>query len=225
MTADSANEYVASLALLAERLLALRARAASESRLVVGIAGAPGSGKSTLAESLLSLLNQALAAQHESAVIVPMDGFHLDNNVLDDHGSRSVKGSPPTFDAAGFLSLLNRIAVSSEQAVYVPVFDRSADLARNAAQEIRPQNSIIVVEGNYLLLDRPIWRDINGLLDCTVMLEVPIATLESRLVQRWIDHGHTPEEAQNRALSNDIPNAHLVVSESISADLYYKSVR
>lgn len=225
MTSDPAKEYVQSLALLAERFLSLRAQSAKQSRVVVGIAGAPGSGKSTLAENLVTELNQALAVKQESAVIVPMDGFHLDNNVLDEHGTRSVKGSPPTFDAAGFLSLLNRISVCCEQAVYVPVFDRSADLARNAAQEIKVNHSIVVVEGNYLLLDRPIWRDINGLLDCTVMLEVPIPTLESRLVQRWIGHGHSPEEARGRALSNDIPNAHLVVNESISADLYYESVR
>ena len=223
--ASSHREYLDTLEQLVARVLTLRAPAASESRVVVGIVGAPGAGKSTLAEALVQLLNQQLVATNESAVVVPMDGFHLDNDVLDSHGSRQVKGSPPTFDVAGFVSLLNRISVSSEQTIYAPVFDRSADLARNCAQEIKPQHSVVVVEGNYLLLDRPIWREISGLFNCSVMLDVPMSTLESRLIQRWLDHGHSPEEARAWALSNDIPNAQLVLSESISADLYYKSVR
>ena len=226
MTSTSSNrEYLDTLEQLAAHVLTQRVSVASESRVVVGIVGAPGAGKSTLAAALVAVLNQQLVATNESAVVVPMDGFHLDNAVLDLHGSRQVKGSPPTFDVAGFVSLLNRISVSSEQTVYAPVFDRTADLSRNGAQEIKPQHSVLVVEGNYLLLDRPIWQKISGLLTCSVMLDVPMSTLESRLIQRWLDHGHTPEEARARALSNDIPNAQLVLSESISADLYYKSVR
>lgn len=219
------GQYLDSLALIADCVLALRANSAVGTRVLIGIAGAPGSGKSTLATSLVELLNGRLAAQGESAVVVPMDGFHLDNNVLDIHGTRDGKGSPRTFDVAGFVSLLSRLSEKSEQSVYVPVFDRTADMTRNAAQEITEQHSIAVVEGNYLLLDRPVWREITAMLDCSMMLEVPISTLETRLIQRWVDHGHSLEEARAWALSNDIPNAHLVLKESIAADLYYKSVR
>jgi pantothenate kinase len=223
--ASPSGLYLDSLELITDQILALRANSAVGTRVLIGIAGAPGSGKSTLATSLVELLNQRLAAQDESAVVVPMDGFHLDNEVLDILGTRSVKGSPPTFDVAGFVSLLRRIAIKSEQSVYVPVFDRTLDLARNAAQEITTQHSIAVVEGNYLLLGRPVWCEIIAMLDSSLMLEVPLSTLEARLIQRWLDHGHTLEEARARALSNDIPNAHVVLKESISADLYYKSVR
>ena len=41
-------------------------------RKILGIVGPPGCGKSTLTEALLSLLG-------ESAVVVPMDGYHLAN--------------------------------------------------------------------------------------------------------------------------------------------------
>jgi pantothenate kinase len=30
------------------------------------------------------------------------------------------------------------------------------------------------------------------------------------LIQRWLDHGHSVDDARDRALSNDIPNAKLV---------------
>ena len=210
---------------VADRIIALRANLLDESRLIVGIAGAPGSGKSTLAGNLLQLLDQRLADQNESAVVVPMDGFHLDNEVLDARGLRAVKGSPPTFDASGFVSVLQRITRKLEESVYVPVFDRTADLARNAAQEVCARHSIALVEGNYLLLNQPVWRQIKPLLDFSVMLDVPIGILEARLIQRWLDHGLSAEDAQARALSNDIPNAKLVLQESIAADLNYKSVQ
>lgn len=222
---DANAIYLDSLERIVEHILAIRASAAPDTRVLIGVAGAPGSGKSTLASALLEQLTHTLAAQGESAVIVPMDGFHLDNHVLDAHGLRQVKGSPPTFDVAGFLSILRRIAIKSERSVYVPEFDRRADLARNAAQEITAQHSIAVVEGNYLLLDRPQWCEIRALLDCSLMLEVPMPIVQARLIERWLDHGHTLEEARARALSNDIPNAQLVLNESIAADLYYKSVR
>lgn len=221
----SATRYLESLELIADHILSLSAKSSAGKRVLIGLAGAPGSGKSTLAASLVELLNEKLAPQGESAVIVPMDGFHLDNNVLDAHESRAVKGSPPTFDVAGFVSLLNRISIKSDQSVYVPVFDRAADLARNAAQELTACHSIAVVEGNYLLLAKPVWCEIKDLLDCSVMLDVPISTLETRLIQRWLDHGYTEAQARARALSNDIPNAQLVLRESIAADLCYKSVR
>ena len=219
------SHYMESLEQLADHILTLSAKSPAGKRTLIGLAGAPGSGKSTLASSLIGLLNGKLASKGESAVIVPMDGFHLDNKVLDVHGSRAVKGSPPTFDVAGFVSLLSRISINSEQAVYIPVFDRTADLTRNAAQELTAHHSIAVVEGNYLLLDRPVWCEIKALLDCSVMLDVPISMLKTRLIQRWLDHGHTLAEARARALSNDIPNAQLVLRESIAADLCCKSVR
>jgi len=219
------RQYVESKALIVEHILALTAKAEVGKRVLIGLVGAPGSGKSTLAAHLVELLNRSLVAQGQSAVIFPMDGFHLDNNILDSHESRAVKGSPLTFDAAGFVSLLSRISIKSERSIYAPVFDRTADQTRNAAQEITPQHSVVVVEGNYLLLNRADWCDVKPLLDCTVMLDVPMSTLESRLIQRWLDHGHTPEEARKRALSNDIPNARLVLLESMEAALHYKSVR
>lgn len=217
--------YINSVSSLCDHVLDLRANADETSRVVVAIAGAPGSGKSTLAESLPEILDVELTKNGEASVVVPMDGFHLDNAILDQRHLRAVKGSPQTFDVAGFASLLGRIANRADQSVYIPAFDRAADLARNACQEVLNSHSVVIVEGNYLLLRQTGWNELSPYFDCTIMLDVPFDILEARLIQRWLDHGHTEEQARQRALSNDIPNARTVVEESIPAHLYYESVR
>jgi len=176
---------------IACHILQLRETVGGAQRLMIGIAGAPGSGKSTLADALVPLLNAELAERNEQSAVVPMDGFHLDNRILQSHGMQPVKGSPQTFDSAGFLALLQRLRKPSPHVLYAPVFDREADLSRNAAQEIYAEHTVVLVEGNYLLLDQPIWRDIPSLLDCSIALDVPMDTLERRLVQRWLHHDHS----------------------------------
>jgi pantothenate kinase len=60
-------------------------KAAGRDRYIIGIAGAPGSGKSTFAGELL----KALLAKGETAVVVPMDGYHFDDIVLNARGHRA----------------------------------------------------------------------------------------------------------------------------------------
>ncbi|MBK0020051.1 nucleoside/nucleotide kinase family protein [Brucella pseudogrignonensis] len=186
----------------------------TDGRLIVAIAGPPGAGKSTISEYLRDAINKGGVGP---AVIVPMDGFHLDNAILDERGLRSRKGSPPTFDCAGFAALLGRLKNASEDVV-IPAFDRTLDLARAGAAIVRADHKILLVEGNYLLLDQEPWTELASFFDMTIFLEVPFSELERRLIQRWLDHGHTEEAARQRALSNDIPNAELVVSSSRDAN-------
>jgi pantothenate kinase len=213
-------------------LRACEASAASH-RLVIALAGAPGSGKSTLAARLVQSLN-AESSDGEPAIVVPMDGFHLDNAILTARNQLPVKGSPGTFDVAGFYSLLQRLRApltedetqdGCAEVIYIPLFDRASDLARVAADEVTSSHKIIVVEGNYLLLGHPPWTALRKLFDLTVMLQVPLEVIEERLVQRWLDHGLSRAQARERALTNDIPNAHCVLEESQQADLYFESVR
>lgn len=188
-------------------------RAGGVERLVVAIAGAPGSGKSTLAETL----REEIAARGETVAIVPMDGFHFDNRVLDARGLLPRKGAPETFDVAGFRHLLGRI-VAREPDVAIPVFDRSIEIARAGAAIVPAETRIILAEGNYLLLDEPPWAVLAPLFDLTVWLEVEIEELERRLIRRWLKHGFAGGAARAKALSNDIPNAQRVVAGSRRAD-------
>ena len=90
-------------------------------RLMVAIAGPPGAGKSTFAEALV----RELTASGESSVVVPMDGFHLANKVLERTGKLSRKGAIDTFDGEGYLNLLRRLRARDEEVVYAPDYYRS----------------------------------------------------------------------------------------------------
>jgi pantothenate kinase len=185
-------------------------RAATFQRFVVGIAGPPGAGKSTLASKL--------AAKLGDAIVLPMDGFHYDNAVLDQLGLRHRKGAPETFDYRGFAAILKRIR-DREPAVAIPVFDRTIDLARAGAAIVDQRTKFIVVEGNYLLLDESPWSDLASCFDLSIYLDVPRDELHRRLMQRWLDLGRTSEQASHWVATNDMPNVDRVIAFRRQADL------
>ncbi|MDH4441683.1 MAG: nucleoside triphosphate hydrolase [Rhizobium sp.] len=188
-------------------------RARDGARFLVGIAGPPGGGKSTLADALFERLKQA----GEAAAVLPMDGFHLDNGLLEHRGRLSRKGAPDTFDVRGLADILRAVRAGGE--VLVPVFDRDRELAICAARCIAPEDRIILVEGNYVLLDHEPWRPIAALFDLTVMVAPPEAELERRLVARWRHYGLSPDEIRAKVEDNDLPNGRLVLSASHVPDI------
>ncbi|MBX2840015.1 MAG: hypothetical protein KTR35_24375 [Gammaproteobacteria bacterium] len=182
--------------------------------LLVGISGPPASGKSTISGLLRTEVNKLLGS--ESVAVVPMDGFHLDNQVLEAQQLLAVKGSPRTFDTAGFQSLLKRVA-AAETPIYYPVFDRDRDLSINAGGAVEAHHSIVLVEGNYLLLNEPIWRDIATLFELTISIDVPMEQIRQRLRQRWVSQGLGEETVNRKLENNDLPNAKLVLEQSLPA--------
>ena len=192
----------------------LRYKTEGRARLVVAIAGPPGAGKSTFAEALVGALDRA---EPGSAVLVPMDGYHYDNAVLEARGLRSRKGAPATFDAAGLAADLDRIRRGDPE-VAVPVFDRALDVSRGSARIVAPAHRLVVVEGNYLLLDAAPWTGLRERFDYTLRLDVAAEELRRRLVARWLDHGMGAADAIRRAGDNDLPNARLVAEASVAAD-------
>ncbi|SHI41331.1 nucleoside/nucleotide kinase family protein [Wenxinia saemankumensis] len=203
------KNITAQVTLLSDRLHELRRW---QDRLVVGIAGAPGSGKSTLAGELAKRMN----VQKVPTVVVPMDGFHLDNAVLEARGLLPRKGAPESFDANGFLSLMRRIRAGEE--VFAPVFDRTRDIAIAGAQEVAPWHRVVIVEGNYLLLDEAPWSALADLWDVSVYLDVELPELRARLIQRWLSHNLSRAAATRRAEANDLVNATRVIERRLEAD-------
>jgi pantothenate kinase len=195
---------------MADRVHALRP---AQKRILLAIAGAPGSGKSTLAAELSRRMN----AQKISAEVVPMDGFHLDNAVLDARGQRARKGSPETFDAAGFVHLVKRLQDNVE--VIVPLFDRTRDLAIAGATVVPATCEVVILEGNYLLFDDSPWNQLAPLWTISARLDVPMPELRARLIQRWLSQGLSRAAATRRAESNDIPNAQRVIDQALPAQL------
>jgi len=199
----------------AELLAKLQEHVHSAKRELIAIAGPPASGKSTLAAKLCEQIN----ATHDTspAVVFPMDGYHLDNILLDAMQARARKGAPHTFDVEGFAHTLRRVAESPNEVV-VPVFDRELDIARAGGIRIQKHHTVVLVEGNYLLLDKPQWRELSATFNYTIYVDVEETTLKNRLTQRWIDHGMSLAAAESRAESNDLPNARLVASARLEAD-------
>ena len=187
-------------------------RAAGAQRFVVAIAGPPGSGKSTLAQRLNVVLPE------DASAVVPMDGFHFDDVVLESRGLRPRKGAPETFDYAGFAALLKRIR-AGEPEVAIPVFDRSMELSRAGASIIGSGVKFVLVEGNYLLLDEEPWSALSGLFDFSIFVDVPRGELERRLLERWRGHGKSDEDARAWIASNDLPNIERVLARRRQADL------
>lgn len=191
----------------------IRARAAQSARgrFILALAGPPGAGKSTLSGALVAHLGPG-------ARVVPMDGFHYDDAVLAARGLSARKGAPETFDAAGFLNLMGRLR-GDEPDIAIPVFDRGLELSRAAADVVTPADRILIVEGNYLLLDEEPWCKLAPLFDLTVFLTVPEAELDRRLVARWAHHGRDAQAARAWIDGNDLPNARRVIAGSRPADL------
>lgn len=187
-------------------------------RVVVAIAGPPGSGKSTMADRL----RDALLSAGETAAVLPMDGFHMDNGVLEEKGLLPRKGAPQTFDVRAFGDIVRAVRAAEDE-VLVPVFDRSREIAIASARIVSPDDRFILIEGNYLLLDEAPWATLHPLYDVTILIAPPVAVLEERLMQRWYGYGYTEEAARAKLESNDMPNGRLVLARSITPDLTLES--
>jgi len=189
----------------------IRSRAGT-GRFLTALAGPPGAGKSTLAAAVVAALGPGAKA-------VPMDGFHYDDAVLTARGMRDRKGAPETFDVHGFLHLLGRLRTEDE--VAIPLFDRDLEISRAGADIVTATDRLLVVEGNWLLLDQAPWTGAG--YDLTVWIDVPEAELDRRLMARWAHHGKTPEAARAWIDSNDMPNIRRVTQGSRAADVVLRA--
>lgn len=183
-------------------------------RYIVAIAGPPGAGKSTFAQALLLLLKE----KSIQAKIISMDGFHLDNSILADRNLLDRKGAPATFDTAGFIHLMNRLT-NFEDDVVIPEFDRNKDLSIAGSSIISTKDKVLIVEGNYLLIEEEPWTKLKKTWDQTIFINPGIDTLEQRLLNRWLRYGLDTQDAKKRTLSNDLPNARYVIEKSSDSDI------
>ena len=147
-----------------------------------------------------------------------MDGFHFDDIILNRRGHRPRKGAPHTFDVAGFEVLLKRIR-AREPDIAIPVFDRTMELSRAAADIVNATDRFMMVEGNYLLLKSEPWDRLKPLFDVTLFLDVPLSEIERRLTGRILAHGHDQAYAKHWIESNDMLNVREILANSAEADI------
>ncbi|RNL82178.1 nucleoside/nucleotide kinase family protein [Halostreptopolyspora alba] len=189
-----------------------RALAGTGQRRLLGITGAPGSGKGTVAARLLASLGS-------SAVLVPMDGFHLAETELRRLGRRDRKGAPDTFDAAGYVALLRRLRAPEDETVYAPEFHREVEESYAGAIAISPDVPLVITEGNYLLLDTGPWAAVRGLLDEAWFLAPDEETRLARLVARHARYGKTWQRAWEWVRDSDERNTEVIAPTHLRADL------
>ncbi|MEO5312595.1 nucleoside/nucleotide kinase family protein [Pseudarthrobacter sp. CC12] len=191
---------------------ALRRRLVRGTRTILGIAGAPGAGKSTFAAWLQQQFGPG------EAVVVPMDGFHLGNTIIEGTPLRQRKGAIDTFDAGGYLSLLRRLVRRDEAVVYAPEFRRTLDEPVAASIAVPADVQLVITEGNYLLADQEPWKDVRAQLDEVWFLETPPALRLQRLVERHVSFGMEREAAVAWATGPDEANARLIQATRPAAD-------
>lgn len=185
-------------------------------RMTMGFAGGPGVGKSTLAAQLVAALNEANPGR---AALVPMDGFHMKHAKLEAIGQTHFKGAPHTFEAGDFVAFLQRLKTATGP-VSGPGYSRKIEDTVEDAFTVAPEAQILVVEGNYLLLDSGAWAQVKPLLDFSTFFVVPREMVRARLMKRHGEEGLFTEE-RNRAHieRNDLPNYDLIMTTLERADL------
>jgi len=194
-----------------QALARARALISRGGRRILGLVGPPGAGKSTVAQQLVEALGGA-------AVLLPMDGFHLANVELARLGRAGRKGAPDTFDASGYVALLQRVRAQREGIVYAPEFRREIEEPIASAIPIAAEVPLVVTEGNYLLLDQHGWGGVRPLLDEAWFVEVDEAVRRRRLVERHMRFGRSEADARAWEAGTDQPNAVLIAGTAARAD-------
>ncbi|MCR4562132.1 MAG: nucleoside/nucleotide kinase family protein [Bacilli bacterium] len=205
---------------LLKRLGALKEKKGN--RILVLLAAPPGAGKTTLANFLEYLGQNREDLPRVQAI--GMDGFHHYQDYLLSHDAIrdgeiipmvKIKGAPITFDLDLLKSSIEGINKGTINKW--PTYDRINHNPIEGAIDIK--EDILILEGNYLLLDEDGWRDIKEYADYTIFVKADENLLRDRLIDRKIRSGAAKEEAIKFVDYSDIPNVHLCLEHSMGADL------
>ncbi len=191
-------------------------------RILVMLAAPPGAGKSTL----LSFLYRLSREQPELMPVqtIGMDGFHRRQEDLLSHTAvrdgktvrlTEIKGAPVTFDLGRLTESVKKAAAG--EVCGWPAYDR---LLHNPVENaVMVDSSLVILEGNYLLLDDDGWRDLSAFADYTVFIRAGEEFLRQRLIDRRIRTGVEKEAAVRFVDFSDMPNVRLCLEHSLPADL------
>ena len=192
-------------------------------RILVMLAAPPGAGKSTL-----SLFLQKLSEDDPSLTpltAVGMDGFHCYRDYLAAHtivrdGEEiplsKIKGAPETFDLTRLRERIELLCSGADTPW--PHYDRTLHDPVDGA--ILVTGNIVLLEGNYLLLDEPGWCELKSFADYTIRIDAPEEQLYGRLYERKARSGALDaDQVERHVRGSDIPNVRRVLDHSFEGDL------
>ncbi len=189
--------------------------AIQQRRIIVFLAAPPGAGKSTLALFIESLCNDIQA--------LSLDGFHYPQQYLKSHSlvihdeevlMSKIKGSAETFDTHAFKKHLEQLAGDD---CWWPIYDRN--LHDVVDHQIHVTKPIVLIEGNWLLLNELPWNEMVKAADATMFIHAELKLLKERLIERKIRGGSSPEEALHFYETSDRINCERVMKHSLQADI------
>lgn len=191
-------------------------------RILVFLAAPPGSGKSTLAAFLRDLSEKE--PELTPITVIGMDGFHRRQEYLLSHSTVrdgreikmvEIKGAPVTFDLPLFKAAVENVSAGED--CEWPEYDRLLHNPVYRGQKVT--GNIVLLEGNYLLLDEEGWKDLRTFADYTVFITADADMLRERLVARKEASGTPREKAEQFVEFSDLYNARLCLEHSLEADL------
>ena len=191
-------------------------------RILVLLAAPPGAGKTTLLTFLERLSKEQ--PDTESIQVIGMDGFHRRQEYLLSHTTErdgkqiamvEIKGAPVTFDLDRLTGAVKKAAAG--ETIGWPVYDR---MLHNPVEDaVRVDGGIVLLEGNYLLLDEDGWRDLPALADYTISVSAEESLLRERLIDRRMHTGVDREASVRFVNFSDMPNVRLCLEKTMRADL------
>ncbi len=126
-----------------------------------------------------------------------------------------IKGAPITFDLKKLMSAIKQISSSIDCGW--PEYSRP--LHNPVGDAIQVTGDIILLEGNYLLLDQEGWRDLHKYADYSIRITADPIMLRDRLIKRHIESGKSRSDTESFVDYSDMPNVWLCLEHSLQADL------
>ena len=190
-------------------------------RILIFLAAPPAAGKSIMAEFFAYLSKQDDTLEDVQAL--GMDGFHhyqhyiLSHDVMIDGvrvPMKRVKGCPESFDFHRLARLVAEIAHTDRA---WPQYNRKLHDVED--DKIWVDKNIVLIEGNYLLLNEQPWCELAKQCDVKIFIEAEAHTVKQRLLQRKLRGGSLPHEAARFYEQSEKRNIERILNHRLPSDI------